>query len=85
MIILKTVVINAGPKRKDSNAQLMKYAAKGAESVGADVEYVDLYKLDLRGCMSCMICKQEAYECKYFCLDTESNIIIVHYIITGGK
>lgn len=75
MIILKTVVINAGPKRKDSNAQLMKYAAKGAESVGADVEYVDLYKLDLRGCMNCMICKQEGKSCKCHWRDETSPLI----------
>ena len=37
---MKAIVINAGPKRKDSNAQLAQSAMKGAESAGADVEYV---------------------------------------------
>lgn len=75
MIILKTIVINAGPKRKDPNAQIMKSAAKGAESVGAEVEYVDLYKLDLRGCMVCMICKQEGKSCKCYWRDELSPLI----------
>ena len=44
---MKTIVINASPRRKWNTAQLMKEAAKGAESVGAEVEYIDLYKLDL--------------------------------------
>ena len=60
---MKTIVINASPRRKWNTAQLMKEAAKGAESVGAEVEYVDLYKLDLHGCMSCLICKKEGKEC----------------------
>ena len=30
---MKTIVINAGPKRRDINAQLAKSAAEGAKSV----------------------------------------------------
>ena len=41
---MKTVVINASPRRRWNTAQVMKEAAKGAESAGAEVEYVDLYK-----------------------------------------
>ena len=63
---MKTIVINASPRRKWNTAQLMKEAAKGAESVGAEVEYIDLYKLDLHGCMSCIICKKEGKE-RYKC------------------
>lgn len=73
---MKTVVINASPKRKGINAQLMKSAVKGAESVGADVEYVDLYKLDFCGCMSCLICKKEGMEsCKCYWCDELSPLI----------
>lgn len=72
---MKTVVINAGPKRKNQNAQLAQSAAKGAESVGADVEYVDLYKMDLCGCMSCLICKQEDKACKCYWRDELSPLI----------
>ena len=35
----------------------MKEAQKGAESVGAEVEYFDLVKLNYKGCMSCFACK----------------------------
>ena len=54
---MKTVVINADSKRKDVNAKLAHSALKGAKSVGAEVEYVDLYKFDLWGCRNCSICK----------------------------
>ena len=35
---MKTIVINADPKRKGICAQLMKQALNGAESVDAEVE-----------------------------------------------
>ena len=73
---MKTIVINASPRRKWNTAQLMKEAAKGAESVGAEVEYIDLYKLELHGCMSCLICKKEGKErCKCYWKDDMSPLI----------
>ena len=75
-LIMKTVVINASPRRKWNTAEIMKEAAKGAESVGAEVEYIDLYKLDLHGCMSCLICKKEDKErCKCYWKDDLSPVI----------
>ncbi len=71
---MTTVVINAGPKRKELNAQLAKSAADGAESVGSKVEYVDLYKLDLHGCMCCLICKKRD-SCKCYWRDEVSPLI----------
>ena len=72
---MKTVVINAGPKRKDMNAQLAQSAAKGAESVGSEVEYVDLYKMDLSGCRVCLICKNDDEICKCYWRDELSSVI----------
>ena len=72
---MKTIVINADPKRKGIAAQLMKSAAKGAESVGAEVEYVDLYKLDLSGCRICLICKNDEETCKCYWRDELSPLI----------
>lgn len=72
---MKTLVINAGPKRKDVNAQLAKSALKGAESVGSDVEYVDLYKLDFSGCRVCLICKNDEEVCRCFWRDDLSSVI----------
>ena len=72
---MKAIVINAGPKRKDPNAQLAKSAMKGIESTGADVEYVDLYKLDLSGCRNCLICKNDEETCKCYWKDEVSPLI----------
>lgn len=72
---MKTIVINADPKRKGVNAKLMKSALKGAESVGAEVKYVDLYKLDLSGCRICLICKNDEETCRCFWRDELSPLI----------
>ena len=73
---MKTIVINASPRRKWNTAQIMKEAAKGAESAGAEVEYIDLYKMDLHGCMSCLICKRVDKEpCKCYWRDDLSPLI----------
>lgn len=72
---MKTVVINADPKRKGNTAQLLKSAAKGAESAGSEVEYFDLYKLDLSGCRICLICKNDDDICKCYWRDELSPLI----------
>ena len=72
---MKTIVINAAPKRRGCNAKLMQSAMKGAESVGAEVKYVDLYKLDLHGCMTCLICKKDGKGGKCYWRDEASSLI----------
>ena len=54
---MKTIIINASPRKSWNTAQLLKEAQKGAESVGAQAEYIDLYDLDFTGCRSCLVCK----------------------------
>lgn len=54
---MKAIVINASPRKNWNTAQLLKEARKGAESVGAATEYIDLYDLAFTGCRSCLACK----------------------------
>ena len=72
---MKTIVINADLKRKETTAELMKSAVKGAESVGAEVEYIDLYKFNISGCRICLICKKEGNQGKCYWRDELSEII----------
>lgn len=72
---MKAIVINAGPKRRDYNARLAKSALDGAESVGTEVEYVDLYRYDLHGCMICTVCKNEEKVGKCYWKDDLSPLI----------
>ena len=73
---MKTIVINAGPKRKDINAKLAQSALKGAESVGAETEYINLYDLEFKGCRSCLVCKLKSKaKCKCYWDDDLTPLI----------
>ena len=52
------VAINASPRSEWNTSTLVREAAKGAISAGAEVEVIDLYQLEkYSGCMSCFGCK----------------------------
>lgn len=54
---MKILGINASPKGNESKTlQLVKSVLKGAESEGADVELIDLYKLRIEYCTGCGAC-----------------------------
>ena len=59
---MKTLLINASPRKTWNTAQLLREAEKGAASVGAETEYVDLYDLSFTGCRSCLACKRKGAE-----------------------
>ena len=59
---MKTIIINASPRKNWNTALMLKEAQKGAQSVGAETEYVDLYDLDFTGCRSCLACKRKDAE-----------------------
>ena len=54
---MKTVVVNASPRKDWNTAEILQSAQKGAESVGAETEYFNLYDLIYTGCRSCLVCK----------------------------
>jgi multimeric flavodoxin WrbA len=57
VVIVKILGINASPKGNESKTlQLVKSVLKGAESEGADVELIDLYKLRIEYCTGCGAC-----------------------------
>ncbi len=61
----KIVVINASPRVNMNTGILVREAAKGAESEGAEVQIFDLYRLEkVHGCMSCFACKLKPNEGK---------------------
>lgn len=56
---MKVLALNCSPRKNWNTAKLLKSALKGAESAGAEVEYIDLYGLNFTGCRSCMLCKRK--------------------------
>ena len=66
----KIVAINCSPRSGWNTAALVREAARGAESTGAAVEVIDLYKLEaFTGCVSCFGCKLPANLGKCICRD----------------
>ena len=53
---MKTIILNGSPRKNWNTATLLKEAKRGAESVGAEVEYIDLFDLSYTGCRSCLSC-----------------------------
>lgn len=73
---MKTILINASPRRKSNTAHALDFAKKGAESVGAETEYINLYDLDFKGCRSCLECKLKSKaKCKCYWEDDLSPLI----------
>ena len=56
---MNAIVINASPRKKWNTAEVMQSAQKGAESVGAETEYINLCDLVFKGCRSCLVCKMK--------------------------
>ncbi|MBR0463828.1 MAG: flavodoxin family protein [Clostridia bacterium] len=73
---MKTVILNGSPRKNWNTAMLLKEAQKGAVSVGADTEYIDLFDLSYTGCRSCLACKIKGAErCKCYWHDDLSPLI----------
>lgn len=66
----KIIVVNAGPRKGWNTDTLITEATRGAESVGAEIERFDLFKLDrYTGCISCFGCKKERFKGRCICRD----------------
>lgn len=73
---MKTIILNGSPRKNWNTATMLKEAKKGAESVGAETEYIDLYDLNYTGCRSCMACKRKgAARCHCFWKDDLPPVI----------
>lgn len=54
----KIIAINASPRKEWNTGTLVREAARGAESAGAQATVIDLYQLEkFTGCISCFGCK----------------------------
>jgi len=63
------MIIDGGPRKNMNTAQMEEAFARGAKSVGDEIEVktVRLYDLDFKGCRSCLACKLK---------DNPSNICV---------
>jgi len=54
---VKSLAINGSPRKRWNTATLLEKALEGTALVGAEIELVNLYDLDFKGCTSCFACK----------------------------
>ena len=72
----KIIAINASPRTTWNTASLVREAAKGAESEGAEVSFFDLYKLEkFTGCISCFGCKLPGHFGVCVCKDGLTEVL----------
>ncbi len=66
----KIIAVNASPRRDWNTGTLIREAAKGAESEGAEAKVYDLYTLGrFTGCISCFGCKRPENLGRCICQD----------------
>ncbi|MBQ2654795.1 MAG: flavodoxin family protein [Methanobrevibacter sp.] len=51
---MKAIFINGSPRKKWSTYQMLEKASEGAKEAGAEVELINLYDYDFKGCRSCL-------------------------------
>ena len=56
---MKIIGLNGSPRKNGNSAALLDKALEGAASAGAEIERVDLYPLNFKGCRSCFACKRK--------------------------
>jgi NAD(P)H-dependent FMN reductase len=55
---MKMLVLNASPRKKGNVAGLLSAVVEGANGA-ADVEWIDVYGLSIKPCISCMKCRPD--------------------------
>lgn len=56
---MKIIAFNGSPRKEWNTATLLKKALEGAASKGAQIELINLYDLNYKGCYSCFACKEK--------------------------
>jgi multimeric flavodoxin WrbA len=54
---MKIVAFNGSPRKDGNTATLLNKALEGAAAHGAEIEMIQLYDLNFKGCISCFACK----------------------------
>lgn len=55
---MKVLAVNGSPRKNWNTGLLLKNALDGAALGGAEVELINLYELNFKGCISCFACKK---------------------------
>lgn len=59
---MKILAINGSPRAMGNTATLLQHVLDGAAGEGLEIEMINLYGLDFKGCTSCFYCKRKDME-----------------------
>ena len=54
---MKLIAVCGSARKKGNTAKMLHQVIEGAKSVGAETEFVNLFDLNYKGCISCYACK----------------------------
>ena len=57
----KILIINASPRKKGNIAQMVAEMTDEAKAHGAEVDVIEVQKLDVQPCMACMQCRAKGF------------------------
>ncbi|MBR2773558.1 MAG: flavodoxin family protein [Selenomonadaceae bacterium] len=57
---MKIIGLNGSARLKGNSAKLLAEACRGASDAGAEIQIVNLYPLNFKGCRSCFACKRKS-------------------------
>lgn len=56
---MKILILMGSPRKEGNTAQLTEPFINEAKALGAEVETVWLYRMNIKGCISCRVCQKE--------------------------
>jgi multimeric flavodoxin WrbA len=59
---MNVLILNGGPRAKGRTATILREMETGAQEAGAEVSWVDVYKLEIAPCRGCLKCRPDG-EC----------------------
>jgi multimeric flavodoxin WrbA len=59
MWFMKVIAFNGSPRKNWNTQILLNEALKGSASMNAEIELINLYDLNFKGCKSCFACKRK--------------------------
>ncbi len=78
---MKVMAFNGSPRTKKWNTiTLLENALKGAASVGAETELIQLYDLNYSGCISCFACKKLGRKKDGFCAVKDDLTLVLERV-----
>ena len=76
-------IINGSPRSNGNTATLLHSAENGIKSVGKEVEWIELNKLNFKGCISCFACKQVDEKFKNHCIQKDDLSLILEKLLAA--